>query len=253
MTSVAGAVQSPTGSRAGLRLGLKVIAGLFAAAFIAAGALALLNLMARHTFTAQRSYVGVRSLSVDSDNGNVRLLSAPRGAPLGLVERVTEDLQTPRRTATLGRSGQLELHGHCNFLMSIECSVAYSIAVPAGVGVRVNSGAGDLDASGLTATAPITLASGAGNVTARGISAPSVHLDTGAGDITAQLSTAPRDLEASSGAGNITITVPNVPYDVSASSGAGNVSDNGLRIDKRSPHRINVSAGAGDVTISVGR
>jgi len=253
MMSVAVAAQSPRHTRPVLRLGLKVIAGLFAAAFIGAGALTLLNLMARHTFTVRGSYVGVRSLSVDSDNGDVRLMSASRGAPLGMVERVTEDLETPRRTVALGRSGRFALGGHCNFLMSIECSVTYAIAVPAGVGVRVNSGAGDVEASGLTATAPISLDSGAGNVNARGISAPSVHLDTGAGDITARLTTAPRDLEASSGAGNVTLTVPNVVYDLSASSGAGSVSDQGLRTDPRSPHRIKVSSGAGDVTIRVGR
>jgi|GEM_PF-3106143 len=251
--STAIAAQTPAPTRPWLRLVLKLIAALFAAASIAGGALTLLNLMARHTFTVRGSYAGVRSLSIDSGSGNVSLTGAPRGARVTAVEHVTEDLQTPRRTATLEGSGLLALGGHCSFLMSIECSVDYQIAVPPGVGVRASSGAGDVEARGLITTAAVSLHSGAGNVNAIGISAPSVHLDTGAGDITARLTTAPRDLEASSGAGSITLTVPNVTYDVNASSGAGTVSDHELRIDPRSPHRITVSSGAGDVTIRVSR
>jgi hypothetical protein len=236
---------------------LKLIAALFAAAFIVGGTITLSNLMARATFTVYSSYAGVRSLNIDSDTGDVRLTSAPTGARLATVEHVTETLYTPRRRSTLERSGLLDLSAHCNallatsILLASECSVGYEVAIPSGVGVRASSGAGDIKATGLVTTAPISLHSGAGNVNAVGISAPTVQLDTGAGDITAQLTTPPRDLWASSGAGDINLTVPNVTYDLSANSGVGTVSHQGLRIDPNSPRRINVSAGAGDITIRV--
>ena len=247
--STAIATPTPVPTNAGVRLILKLIAALFAAAFIAWGAITLLNLMAHHTFTARSSYAGVRSLTVNSGDGDVQLKSAPAATRLRIVERVSEDLETPRRYYALSGSGLLSLNGHCNILMSIYCSVDYAITVPSGVSVHVRSGAGDLTATGLTTTSPFSLESGEGDVKALGISAPTVHLDAGAGDITARLTTPPRYLEASSGAGDITITVPNVTYDVTASSGAGTVSDQGLRTDPSSPRRINVSAGAGDITI----
>jgi Putative adhesin len=249
-TAIATPVPAPT--TAALRLALKLIAALSAAACIAAGTLTLLNVMARHTFTVRNSYAGASSLYIDSGAGDVRLTGAP-GSRLTTVEHVTEDLATPRRVSTLTGLGLLKLSDHCSILMSTDCSVNYDIAVPFGVNVRASSGAGDIKATGLITTAPIRLYSGAGDLHAIAISAPTVHLNTGAGDITARLTTAPRDLQASSGAGDITITVPNVTYDLSASSGAGSVSDQDVRTDPNSPRRINVSAGAGDITIRVSR
>jgi hypothetical protein len=249
--STAIATQVPAPTPAPVRLVLKLIAALCAAAFIAGGTLTLLNLMARHTFTVRSSYAGVRSLNVGSGSGDVQLTSAPTGARLKTVEHVSEDLETPRRVSTLDGSRLLNLSEHCSILMSTECSVDYEITVPSGVGVRASSGTGDIKATGLVTTAALSLHSGAGNVTAIGISAPTVTLDSGAGDITARLTTPPRDLQASSGAGNITLTVPNVTYDVSASSGAGTVSDRDLQTDPNSPRRITVSTGSGDITIRV--
>jgi hypothetical protein len=245
------ATQPPFSTSVGVRLVLKLVVALFAAAFIAGGALALLNLMSRHTFTVRSSYAGVRSLNVDSGTGDLQLTGVSTGARLTTVEHVTEDLETPQRVAMFDGSRLLNLGGHCSFLMSIECSVDYDIAVPSGVGVRASSGAGGIIATGLTTTAAISLHSGAGDVNVTGISAPTVHIDAGAGNITARLTTPPTDLQASSGAGDIVLTVPNVAYDLSASSGAGTVSHRGLRTDPNSPRRINVSAGAGDITIRV--
>jgi hypothetical protein len=246
-TAIAKPMRAPASN--GLRLILKLVAALFAAAFIAGGALTLLNLLSHHSFTVRSSYSGVRSLTIDSGGGDVRLTSAPAGAQLTAVARVSEDLETPRRGTALNGSGLLRLSGHCSVLMSIYCSVDYTVAVPAGVSVNAASGAGDITASGLTTTKPLSLQSGAGDVDAFGISAPVVHLNAAAGDITARLTTPPRYLDASSGVGDIILTVPNVPYDVTASAGAGEVSDQGLRIDPSSPRRLEVTAGAGSITI----
>jgi len=211
------ATQPPASTSVGVRLVLRFIVALFAAVFIAGGALALLNLISRHTFTVRSSYLGVRSLNLDSGTGDVQLSGVSTSARLIAVEHVTEDLETPQRVAMFDGSRLLKLGDHCSLLMSIECSVDYDIAVPSGVGVRASSGAGDIIATGLTTTTAISLHSGAGDVNVTGISAPTVHIDTGAGNITARLTTPPTDLQASSGAGDIVLTVPNVTYDLSRS------------------------------------
>jgi len=227
---------------------LTVIGALIAATLIAGGAFNLLELAARHEYAVRSSYAGVLSLKVDA-SGDVRLTAAPAGTRLTVVVHVAEALERPRRDATLSRAGELHLTEGCPFALSIACSVSYDIALPSGIAVNVNSGAGDITAMGLTTTASVSLRSGTGDIEATKISAPRVRLDSGAGDIDAQLTMAAQLLESSSGDGNITLTVPNVPYAVHASSSTGTVSDKGMRIDAISSRGIDASSAAGNVTI----
>jgi putative adhesin len=232
-----------------LRTVLAVIGWVIAAVLVAGGAWTLLNVAARHTFTARASYGGVRSLLVDASDGSVHLTAAPAGAQLTVTEHVTEGLQTPARKAVIEPGGALHLSDSCSFLIPYECGVSYQIAVPSGVGVSASSGAGDVGARGLVTSAAVQLSSGAGDVSALGVSSPQVKLDSGAGDVTATLTSPPQRLEASSGAGDVTLTLPNVRYDLHASSGAGTVHDSRMQSDPSAPRRIDASSGAGDVTI----
>jgi hypothetical protein len=274
-----------------LRILLALPVALNSAALIFGGALTLLDIAARHTFVLRSSYADVRSLDVDATSGDIQLTSAQAGARLTVLARVTEGLEKAHTRKQVSqhseRPGQLRLHlnDHCGSLIEAEwfpiklagwslprteCYINYDIAVPAGISVLASSDAGDVRATRLTTTASVALSSGAGagdlsaigisaptvrldtdagDVSAIGISAPSVRLDTGAGDVSARLNTPPRQLEASSGAGDVTLTVPDVTYDVHASSSLGTVSDRGLKIDSSSPRLINASSGVGDVTI----
>jgi hypothetical protein len=166
-----------------------------------------------------------------------------------VTEHVTEGLQVPSREAKLDKAGALTLKEDCTLPIGTECDVSYEIAVPAGVGVVVHSGAGDVNASGLITTAALRLSSDAGDITALDVSAPQLQLDSGAGDVTATVTTPPKRLEASSGVGGVTLTVPNVTYDLHASSGVGAVTDSAVQNDPSSPRRIDASSGAGDVII----
>ncbi len=126
--STAIAMPTPPATNTGLRLILKLVAALVAAAFVAAGAITLLNLMARHTFTVRSSYAGVRSLTVNSADGDVQLKRAPAGTELRTVEHVSEDLETPRRDAGLSGSGLLSLTGDGNEMTTFEVIVLFVIA-----------------------------------------------------------------------------------------------------------------------------
>ncbi len=232
-----------------LRAVLTLIGALVAAGLVAAGSVTLLDLAARHTFTTRAAYTAVRSLVVNASGGDVRLTSAPAGTLLTVIEHVTEGLQDPSREAKLDGAGTLTLKDGCSLDIGPECDVSYEIAVPAGVGAVVQSGAGNVTASQLIMTTPLRLSSGAGDVTAVHVSAPQLQLDSGAGDVTASLTAPAQRLEASSGAGDVTLMVPNVTYNLHASSGAGTVSDSSVQTDPSAPRRIDASSGAGDVTI----
>jgi hypothetical protein len=247
------ATQTTPRTPASIRLVLLVVAALAGASLVGLGALTLLDLASRHTFVTRSGYAGVRALYIDEGSGDISLTGAPAGSDVTVVANVTEGLATPSRHASLDPGGALHLTTHCPGLLGLECQVDYHVTVPPGITVHANSGAGSVVASDITTSSQLRLESGAGDVTATGVSAPMITLDSGAGDVRAQLRTAAQHLEATSGAGDVTLTVPDERYAVQASSGAGTVSDSSIRIDPSSPRTIHASSGAGDVRISVNR
>ena len=243
------APRTPPAIRAVLTLVGVIIAG----GLVLMGAYTLLDLVSRHTFSTRSTYSGVRSLVVDDESGGVSLTSAPAGAQVVVVEHLTKGLTSPHREVVRGSHGALHLKASCSGFPGPECDVRYVVAVPSGVSVLVNSGAGDISASGLITSASVQLSSGAGEVSVTRISAPQVQLSSGAGDVTAQFTRPAQRLVASSGAGDVHLTVPNFTYAVHASTGAGVVSDATVRTDPGSPRTISATSGAGDVTISANR
>lgn len=232
-----------------VRLSLTVLGALLIAVLIAYCAFELIDLASRHSFDVAAGYSEVRSLELDGGSGDVHLTAGAAGSEVIVVEHVTEGLSTPDRKAVRGANGALTITATCSFSLTNNCGVSYTIRVPPEVAVNVDSGAGDVDARGLSTTAPLKLSSGDGDVNAVGIDAGNISLESGNGDVTATLDRAPARLDASSGNGNVTLTVPNTTYAVHASSGNGTLSDQTLRIDPSSPRSITASSGNGDVTI----
>ncbi|HUB05187.1 MAG TPA: DUF4097 family beta strand repeat-containing protein [Solirubrobacteraceae bacterium] len=233
----------------GWRRALAALGGLALVWLIGWCAFELIDLVSRHTFDVTTTYAGVRSLEVEGGTGDVHIAGGTAGSGVVVVEQVTEGLTTPHRNAVRGAGGALRLSASCPIGVTNYCRVSYTVTVPPGVSVTADSGAGDVDAHGLTTTAPLKLSSGDGDVDAVGVTAGNVTLESGNGDVTATLDQAPTHLDASSGNGNLNLTVPNATYAVHASSGNGSVSDPTLRIDPSSPRSITASSGNGNVTI----
>jgi hypothetical protein len=232
-----------------VRLSLTALGGLLLALLIVYGAFELIDIGSRESFDTSATYGGVRSLEVEGGTGYVHLTGAAPASKLVVVEHVIGALTTPDREAVRGPGGALRLSSSCPVGISNYCQVSYTIAVPPGVAVEVDSGAGDVDARGLSTIAPLKLTSGDGDVNAFGIGAGNVTLQSGNGDVTATLVQAPARLSASSGNGDVTLTVPNTTYAVHATSGNGSVSDSTLRTDPSSPRSIVASSGNGNVTV----
>jgi hypothetical protein len=215
-----------------LRRSLIFVGAVFVVFAVLAGAFNLLALGARHTFAARSSYSGVRSLVVDSGDGDVHLTGAPAGSSVHVVAHVTESFGAPHRRALRSAAGAVRLTYSCPGGIP-GCSVSYDVTVPAGVSVTVSAGAGTVDATGINTS--------------------HVSLESGDGDVSAVLSEPATSLRASSGNGTVTLVVPDVSYAVHASSGTGNVSERSLKFAPHSAHRIDASSGNGDVTITAAR
>jgi hypothetical protein len=255
----------PPGRRLLAMLGSAIAAGL-----VLFGALSLIELAGEHSFDVHASYPGIRSLRIDDGTGDVVLAGAPASGPLTVTEHVRAGFSSPARHATLAGGGSLRLSEDCHSSFDPVCSVRYTVGVPAGIPVIVNtgagsvtatdihtsgavvlgSGAGDITATDVSATTSLELGAGAGTVSASGVGAPRLRVSSGAGDVTATVSAPFVDLVASSGAGDVTLTVPPATYAVHASAGAGDVTDQALATNPASPRGITASSGAGDVTIT---
>ncbi len=254
-----------------LRRALLAVAGVAALVMVAVTTISLLDLASRHTTTERASYDGVRALVID-DASDVRLSSAPRGAPLDVVARVTEGLSKPERSGQREADGTLRLSSSCSGLFGGQCDVDYEIQVPSGTLVRAKAAGGDIVAEGLVSGRPIELESSAGDVTvsdvsapvvrlsssagdvaARGLSAGQVEADSSAGDVAVALAIPAERLLASSSAGDVDVSVPDAVYRVDANSSAGDVESGDIRTDPDAPRAIAARSSAGDVRVAARR
>jgi hypothetical protein len=251
----------------GLRIALVVLVVALATVAILHAAWTLVDVASRHTFDRHASFPGVRALRVGNDVGAVHLVRAGANAPVTVTTHVTEGLVSP--SASVVRAGRsLTLGGSCPTVFAQECHVDYTIALPAGTHLVVDSADGDLSVNGYASRRPLALSTGGGDIKLEGVTVPALVLDSSAGDVKAtgvrasvvnahssagdvslELAAPARRVTARSSAGDVQLTVPDVPYRVRASSSGGDVKDSGIRQDPHAARTIDASSSAGDVKV----
>lgn len=265
MSAVATEPSSGYRTPRGLRRALLGIIALIAAFTVVQGTVSLLDLAARHTSTQAKQFDGVRSLVID-DASDVRLTSAPAGAPLELVTKLTEGLRTPSHDAQLTGDGTLHLSSSCGWVFGNSCAVDYEIRVPEGTRVHVDASSGDVHAEHLRSTQPVVLAASSGDIDAIGVTAPALKLYTSSGDIEASrvradtvraeassgdvllaLARAADRVDAAASSGDILVDVPDALYRVETQAGSGDVDDGELRTSPRAARSISATTGSGDI------
>jgi hypothetical protein len=251
-----------------LRTGLLVVGSVIALLFVFWGAVSLLQLGMKNTTTEVRTYRDVTALVVEDDS-DIRITSAPAGAPLEVRARVTESLVAPERRAQRNADGALQLSSSCSpELFSGYCGVDYEIAVPAGTAIQADTSAGDITLRDVRSTVPTELHSSAGDITVVGATTPALRLSTDAGDIRASgvrsdevaADTSAGDIEASllglakrldvrSSAGDIAIVVPDAVYRLETRTSAGDIDDQEIQTSPNASRRITAVTSAGDIRI----
>ncbi len=204
------------------------------------------------------------SLRVDAAAGDVRVT----GADVRQVEvrmQITRGLSEPDVRTEL-RDGILRLENDCPAVIFGSCSVDYEVLVPRDTAVVVDSGAGDVEAAGLTGG--VDLESSAGEVTARRIGGERVRLSSSAGDVMGQdltaatvdatssagevdldLARAPQRLAADSSAGDVRVLLPDGTYAVDAETSAGD-EEVTVAQDPQAEVTVRVRSSAGDVLVA---
>lgn len=252
----------------GLRVALLAVIALFALVVVVQGTVALLDLAARHTTTGTQRFDGVRSIVI-GDASDVRLTTAPAGAPLELRTKVTEGLRTPSHDARVTGDGTLILTSSCGWAFGNSCAVDYEVRVPAGARVDVQGGAGDVRADDLRSSRPVRIEASSGDIRVAGVRAPALRLQASSGDIHASEVRAgdvvagassgdvhvslgePADrLKAIASSGDVHLEVPDALYRLDTAAGSGDVHDEAVRTSPGARRSITASTDSGDVHVA---
>jgi Putative adhesin len=117
--------------------------------------------------------------------------------------------------------------------------------------VRVDTGGGDVTVNGLSGN--LQLATEGGNVDASGMASDVIGMNSGGGDVTLTLTQAPQNLQITAEGGNVTVILPpgSTKYGLSLpNTDGGNVSYPQSLVNPKSPNKISIDSGGGDISVS---
>lgn len=225
--------------------------------------LQFVSLIGRSTETLRRvvSAEGLTSLDISSDSGDVVVTGAEREDVL-IVATIRHGLWRTR-VSIEERGGVVTASASCPF-PSTNCSVDYSIEVPTGLDVRVDSDNGSISARDLRGR--VELVSDNGDVRANGLAGTSylrssngdvegldlragpVEASSDNGDVTVELTEPPTHVVAESDNGDVDVTLPDTAhaYDLELSTRNGSRSGE-IRTDPASERRLVIRSDNGDV------
>ncbi|GAA2923871.1 DUF4097 family beta strand repeat-containing protein [Streptomyces thioluteus] len=203
----------------------------------------------------------VTSVRVDNNSGGVRV-HGRAGLGKVTVHREVEyrDGHKPEGATHRIENGTLVL-ADCGD----ECSVSYTVDVPAGtpvtgenssgeirlsdvgaVKVTTSSGAIDLDGVG----GDVTVGSSSGRITGRGLKGGAIRATTSSGEI-ALTAAVPQDVTAKSSSGRLVLTMPDARYRVSAETTSGG-KDIGVSQDPAGKYRLDLTTTSGEIKVERG-
>lgn len=205
---------------------------------------------------------GTLTADLDGD-GNVTLVPGPAARLAGTI------------TYSLIRPDVAVHGGSVSYRCPVpfgQCSLDSTLSVPAGTGVSLSAGSGNLTVNGSGITGDVSLSTTAGDltasdfaghdltlrtsvgvVTATGIAARDVTVRSSTGDITLTFAQVPDRVTVSAAVGSVSIVLPagGARYHVVASSSIGNVSVSpGVHQDATSARLITVNSSTGDISVT---
>jgi len=264
--SIRGAPQSAPVNRAWLIAGLLVTAASMAATGLTActqiaGSGPVLSEHQGHTYHHMVSRV-----EIVLDSGNITL--SPGQAGQVVVDRRLRWKHVKPVVTEVWDGGTLRVSSVCP--NQDNCSVDYTLRVPASVTVSAHTAAGDVTAHEVTGAMDLRSESGdikvtnpgaqvriqgdSGNITGTGLRSTDVEVHTSSGDITLGFTVPPSTVTAVTQAGTVRIAVPRAGsgsdgYQVHASTTSGQRQVR-IRQDSAGQRSITASTESGDVIIS---
>jgi hypothetical protein len=224
----------------------------------------------------------VTSVIVRSYGGQVRVTAGPvrRVQATARISYAQQDGRPPAMTESVS-GGRLSLGDPA--CRNAGCFADFTVTVPAGTTVTVDTEGGPADIVGVAAatvnssgglaritqvSGPLTVSTGGGPLTltevagplhadtsggslvARGITAATASLSTGGGPAQVTFSTAPRTVTLDTDGGPATLRVPGGPYALTANSDGGPQLI-GIATDPSAHPSINISTGGGPLQLAL--
>ena len=183
---------------------------------LAVGGLMALGIRGERRTTSFEQTRAVQRVEVVVPSGAVSFVAS--AGPVRVERRIRWMLARPMSTETLV-SGVLRLETRADHRWQRGGEASYRVEVPAGLGVRASTGAGEVSADGMRSE--VRLHTGAGRVHLSNL-AGSVRADTRAGTVQGSQLTC-RDLDVETNAGAVELTFVEPPDRVEARSNAGAV------------------------------
>jgi hypothetical protein len=238
------AMRSTPGRIAAVAIGIPLLV-----AGIGQGAFNATSLLARDSENHQASYAWHGgTLSLDADDGKVTVRRSTSTSAVSVS--YTEHFALTRpvvegRTVPAG----VQLSSRCpTGLLGGNCSVNYTILVPAGAELNLTTHDGSVLLDGVDGS--VTVHAGDGRVQASDLRSPAVDVSGGDGSVSLGWASAPKTVRVSMGDGNLSLSVPpgSGPYAVTKQLGDGH-SDITVAEDPKAPRSIAVEMGDGNLSI----
>ncbi|MEV4441831.1 DUF4097 family beta strand repeat-containing protein [Streptomyces sp. NPDC049577] len=199
----------------------------------------------------------ITSVRLDTGSGAVTLRGGTGAGTVTVHRYVEYGGDRPEGATHRVENGVLVLSG-----CGADCSVGYTVDLPAGIpvtgatssgavtlsgtgAVKVTTGSGAIDLDGIRG--PVDVRAGSGAITGHGLGAGPVAARTGSGAVDLTVSS-PQDVRAEAGSGAVTLIVPEAKYRLTAKTDNGG-KDIAVDNDSSGTHRIDVSTGSGAITV----
>jgi Putative adhesin len=218
------------------------------AAIVAVGAATALTgcgEASRSEHSASSSYVvsdAVTALRVDGHGGDIEIVTGDGEIKVTETMEYRDKQPVSRHSVSNGelllQSDRCDVDGVCN--------VDYKIQVPAKLAVKLSSGGGTIDVSGVAA--PVDIDSGGGKVIVADLSVKNLTVNSGGGAVEASLTAEPDSVAVDTSGGGAKLKLPGGPYAVDADSGGG-PRDVSVKTSATSAHKVTVKSGGGDIKI----
>lgn len=190
----------------------------------------------------------VRTIELDTGSGDITVIESERS---GIA--VTETLRWrggddgKPRTSHRVNGERLSLTHECPSGGLVQsCDVDYRVEIPRGIGIKAETGSGNIVLRDLTGD--IEVSTGSGDIEGKGLSGKRLIGDIGSGDIEVRFRTAPDEIDVKTGSGDSVIWVPARAYNVTVDTGAGDAQVEVER-DRSAPHKIVLRTGSGDAKV----
>ena len=190
----------------------------------------------------------VTSLRIDGDAVAIDVTAQDSASAITVREQLHGKATTTKNVT--GSSATLTAKCPSGFSFGVDCSVDYTVAMPARVTLNVDGAAGDMKLNGPFANT--TISTKAGRVHGTSLGAGTYEVTTNAGEVNLKFASPPNSVKVKSDVAAVVLTVPGgTKYAVTTDTTLG-IKNVEVDRDSSSMHRLDVTTTVGTITIDKG-